>query len=43
MRRTTGYNLSDHKGNDVIIKELHIPYITEFMEQHRTGRNTLTE
>jgi hypothetical protein len=35
MWRTAGYILSDHKRKDEIIKELHTPQITEFIEKQR--------
>jgi hypothetical protein len=35
MRRTAGYTLSNHRRNEEIMKELHTPQITEFIEKYR--------
>jgi hypothetical protein len=37
--KPAGYSLSDHKGNEEIMRELQIPQITEFIEQYRRNWN----
>jgi hypothetical protein len=34
MRRTAGYTLLDHKRTEEIMKKLHTPQITEFIEKY---------